>query len=354
MAENKHTTVSISSGSIVRVILFGILLFLLYYLRSLLLVLLTSVVLASFVNAAVEKIHKYFKYRTLVVVLIYLLTLGILTGFFYLVIPIFIEEISNLISLLIQYVPASQLHKLDGTAIGNATNAVSTLSKSGALTQIFSSTKNFFTAVSGGLFQSLSVAFGGIINFMLTMIISFYLSINRSGLEDFLRIITPDAKEDYIISLWQRIERKIALWVKGQLLLGLMVGVLIYFGLLILGIQYAVILALTAAFFELFPLGLILAVVPALAFAYVNGGFTSVLTVGVFYFVVQQFEAYFIQPLVVKRIVGVSPLVVILSVLIGAEVAGFWGLILAVPIAIGVLEFTGDIEKKKIFAKNAN
>jgi predicted PurR-regulated permease PerM len=88
--------------------------------------------------------------------------------------------------------------------------------------------------------------------------------------EKFLRIVTPDKSEAYVINLWQRTQRKIALWVKGQLILGLIVGVLIYLGLAILGVQYALVLAIAAAILELIPFGILLATVPAVSFAYIK------------------------------------------------------------------------------------
>ena len=167
-----------------------------------------------------------------------------------------------------------------------------------------------------------------------------------------MRIIVPAKYEDYAVDLWNRSQRKIALWVRGQLLLGLLIGVLTYLGLSILGVRYALLLGLTAAIFELVPFGIVLASIPAVGFAYLDGGFTLAFMTAGFYIIIQQFEGYLIQPLVVKKAVGVSPLVVILSVLIGLQLAGFWGLVLAVPVAVSLLEFLSDIEKKKILARS--
>jgi predicted PurR-regulated permease PerM len=163
-----------------------------------------------------------------------------------------------------------------------------------------------------------------------------------------LRIITPAKNEKYIIDLWNRTQRKIALWLKGQLILGLIVGVLIFIVLSIFGLPYALLLALATAVFELIPFGVTLAMVPATGIAYVEGGITLAALVLASYVVIQQIENYVLQPLVVKKIVGISPLVVILSVLIGFELAGFWGLILAVPVAVALLEYVDDLEKKRV------
>src|SRR3989344_6012958 len=104
-------------------------------------------------------------------------------------------------------------------------------------------------------------------------------------------------------------------------------------------------LALLTAVLELIQFGIILAVIPAIYCGFLDGGLSQALWVGGFYIIVQQFENYLLQPLVIKKIVGISPLVVILSLLIGFQLAGFWGIILGVPMAVAFLEFLDDRER---------
>jgi predicted PurR-regulated permease PerM len=173
------------------------------------------------------------------------------------------------------------------------------------------------------------------------------LSTQENGIPNFLRIILPPKQEEYAIDLWQRTERKLGHWIQGQLLLSVIIGTLTYIGLLIFGVKYAFVLALITAFFELIPFGLILAIVPAVIIAYVDGGISLGFITLALYLIIQQFETYLIQPFVVKKIVGISPLMVIISIVIGSQLAGFWGVILAVPVAVCVLEFMDDVEKRK-------
>ncbi len=348
---DKKISISISNGSIIRVILFLILLVSLYVLRDLILVLLTSIVLATFIERAANRIirDKIFGvkvHRTLAVVFLFLVSLLFLAGIFYLFVPLLINEVSNASVLVNKYLPSNSLSNTT-TTINSAKDFVQNLSHNLSFSDIVDNTRNIVNSVSSGFFGTLTAVFGGIVNVVLILVISFYLSIQEKGIEKFLRVITPDKQEEYIIDLWNRAQRKIALWIKGQLLLGVLIGVLIYLGLTIIGLQYALLIAILAAMFELIPFGLILAVIPAISFAYLKGGISLALVVGGYYLIVQQFETYLIQPLVIKRVIGISPLVVILSILIGAKLAGFWGLILAVPVAVCIMEFFDDIEKKK-------
>jgi predicted PurR-regulated permease PerM len=135
---------------------------------------------------------------------------------------------------------------------------------------------------------------------------------------------------------------------QGQILLGVIVAVLLYLGLMILGIKNALLLAVLAGFMEIIPMfGPILSAIPAILTAFVGGGFTSAILVFGLCTIVQQFENHLIYPLVVKKVVGVSPVVVILALIIGYNLAGFLGIVLSVPMVSALMEFVDDIEKKK-------
>jgi predicted PurR-regulated permease PerM len=322
----------------------------LFYLSNIVLVILTSIVIASFVTTGSRRLTRFKLNRTLSVVLIYLVSIVFLASVFYLVIPLFLNELSTLFTLISKYLPLSSSQS--ETVVG-ASHAFSNWS-SVSFTEFVSRIQNIAATSSSDFFSTAFIAFGGLLNLLLIVVISFYLSIEEHGVENFLRIVLPLKREQYVIDLWKRTERKLALWVRGQLVLGLIIGVLIYLGLAITGMKYALIMALLAALFELIPFGLILAAVPAVLFAYIDGGVTLALIVLGFYFIVHQFEVYLIQPVVIKKVVGVSPLIVIISLLIGAQLAGFWGVILAVPVAVVVLELFDDLIKKKVFIRQGN
>lgn len=343
-----RVTVDISSKSIIRVILFGFLIIALYYLRSLILVILTAIVIASFVESGVRFFGKRRMGRTLSVILIYLMSLLVLAGVFYLFIPVVVSQIDELAKLIAKYLPqVQQIQNTSGVIGANIGESATTLEN------IVTSFKAITQGNSGGLFQTLTVLFGGIANVVLIGVISFYLSVEEHGIEKFLRIITPVKQEEYVLSLWERTRKKISRWIQGQMFLGLIIGILAFIGLSLLNIQYALIIALVAALFELIPFGMILATVPAVALGFAEGG-TSVglMTLG-FFIVLQQIENYILVPLIVRRATGVPPLIVILSLLIGLKLAGFWGIILAMPVAVFLLELFTDLEQKKIFEKES-
>ncbi|MES3032165.1 MAG: AI-2E family transporter [Patescibacteria group bacterium] len=353
MIEKSNIThISITTGTIVRVILIALGLFLLWFLRDLGLVVLTSIVIASFVESATPYFRKVKMNRVLGIVLLYVISLFTLAGLFYLFAPLLITEIYNFSTFISAYVPnISFLQYFQNEAFSGAKDIVSTLGSNFSITTLFSVSKAFILNLSGGFFQILSVTFGSVFNFILIILISFYLSMEERGIENFLRLIFPIQHEDYVVDLWERSRRKIALWMKGQVVLGVVVGVLIYLILSLLGIEYALLLALIAGIMELVPYGIWVALIPAFSFSYLSDGISSALMVAGAYLIIHQFEVFLFAPLIIKKIVGLSPIVIILSVLIGFELGGIWGGVLAIPLAVIVMEFLSDIEKNKTLAR---
>jgi len=355
LEKNNFTSISISTGTIIRLFLIALTLFLVWFLRDLVLVVLTAIVVASFVEAAVPRFKKIRIGRVLGVVILYVLSISFLAGLFYLFAPLLITEIYNFATFISSYAPGMDfLNYFQNEAFSGAKDLIGSLSDQVSVASLMGVSKAFITNLAGGFFTTLSVAFGSIFNVVLIVIISFYLSIQEKGIENFLRIILPAKQEDYVIDLWGRVSKKIAFWMKGQMLLGVLVTVLTYLVLSILGIDYALLLSLITGIMELIPYGILIALIPAVSFSYLSGGFSSALMVAGAYLIIHQFEIYLFSPLIIKRVTGLSPLVIILAVLIGYELAGFWGFILAIPGAVLLMELLNDVEKHKIFVKTKN
>jgi len=126
------------------------------------------------------------------------------------------------------------------------------------------------------------------------------------------------------------------------------VGLLVYIVLMIVGMPYALMLAVFAGLFEIIPVfGPIISSIPAILLAFADRGLgTGFLLIGL-YLIIYQFESQIFYPLVVKKIVGISPIVVILALVIGAKLAGVLGALIAVPVSAAIMEYVSDIEKYK-------
>ena len=135
---------------------------------------------------------------------------------------------------------------------------------------------------------------------------------------------------------------------QGQILLAAIIAVLVYLGLLLVRVEHPLLLAVAAGMFEIIPLfGPILAAIPAILVAFTGGGMSQALIVAGLFVIVQQFENQLIYPLVVKKVVGVPPMISILALLIGGQLAGFLGIVISVPVAAVFMELINDLEKNK-------
>jgi len=345
-------TIRINNGSIIRVILFIFFTYLIWRLREVVLLVLVSIVIASFVEAGVQLLARWKIRRVLAVPLIFTVVGILVIMIFYAFVPIVFRELSDMVSLLSQYFPSTT--SLDSQSIDGANQIVNTIKSNTSFGDLINNIKNAATVLSQGATSVIGSTFGGLLNIVLVIVMSFYLSIQEKGIDSFLRILTPTRKEKYVLGLWERTQRKIGLWFKGQLLLGLIVGAITFVVLALMGVQYAFLIGLITGIFELIPFGIIFASIPAILLAAIDGGIVLGIKVLIYFVVIQQVENYVLNPVVSKRIVGIPPLVVLLAFLIGITLAGFWGALIAMPIAVFVLEYMGDIEKEKLVTVKPN
>jgi len=348
MQPTPATRISIDSSTIVRFLGFIILAILFYVLRDVVLTFIASVVIASSIEPFTDKLERKGVPRLLSVIGIYVSTAIFVVAMFYFLAPPLVDDISNVISRAPEYIDSLQIWGASNDSVIGGTIYNSLNTETGSMVQIVNNLKQSVAGIGSGALGFFSGAFGGFMSFILIIVLSFYFAVQKDGIDSFLRIVTPIKNEEYIINLWKRSQRKMGRWLQGQFILGLIVAVLVYLGLTIIGVKSAFLLAILAGFLEIIPLfGPIIASIPAIAIALIDGGLSSSLMVIGLYLIIQQFENHLIYPLVVKKVVGVPPLLVIVSLVVGAQLAGFLGILLAVPIIAALMEYTNDIEARK-------
>lgn len=348
--ESSKQTINISAASFFKAILIVLFFVALFILKNLLIVVLMAIVIASAIEPAVQWITRRRIPRLLGVISIYLLLIACLVGIVYFLLLPLLSETSDLLKNFPNYFNAEYItntiaHSQFLSSQSLVTNIQNSINIQGVITQI----NGVIASLSSNTFNTISTVFGGILSFLLMAVLSFYLTVEEDGVGKFLKIVTPLKHESYVINLWKRSQRKIGLWMQGQLILAVIIGMLVYLGLLLLHVPNPLLLAFLAATFEIIPLfGPILASIPAMAIAFSSGGASSLLLVAGLYLIVHQFENQLIYPLVVKKVVGVPPIVSIIALVAGFELAGFLGLVLSVPIAAVIIEFFDDLERDKI------
>jgi len=340
--------IAITTGSWVRGIVVIALAYGLYLVSEFILVVFVAIVIASAIEPATRWAKKRGAPRLPVVILVYMGSALILAGLFYSLLMPLLGELSSFIRTLTIYSNSVTSGGIlsDMFRTQNLFGGLDTPVLIRELSSYLNSWSNF---LSQGIFSSISVISGGVLNFILILILSFYLAVEEDGVSKFLKTITPIKHEQYVVGLWRRSQIKIGFWMQGQLLSSALVMILVYIALLSVGVPHALLLAVLAGVFELIPLfGATVAAIPAIFIAYVAGGMTPALIVAGLYIVIQQIEGNIIYPLVVKKVVGVPPIISILALVIGGTLAGFLGVLISVPVAAAVMEFISDLEQRKI------
>ena len=346
----RNITINISSSTIAKTIVVIFLFILLFLVRDVVLIVLTAVVIASAIEPATKWLQKNKVNRLLAVIFVYAILLVVFLSIIYFFVPTILAELSNYLSNLPKYLNYAQawLPVKDPGFIENSATIQQISSTSLSLGQSIDGVAHSLTNVSQGFIQTVQLVFGGVLSFILIMVLSFYLAVQENGVRDFLKIVTPIKHEKYVLDLWLRSQHKIGLWMQGQLLLGVTVGIMVFIVLTIAGIKHALLLALLAAIFEIIPVfGPILSAIPGILIAIGERGASFGLIIAALYLLIQQFENHLFYPLVVKKIVGISPIVVILALVVGAKLAGFLGILLSVPLSTTLMEYLRDVEKEK-------
>lgn len=332
----KKIIFDVSYATFLKTILIGLLLIFLYLIRDLLLIMVVAVTIASAIDSWVDWLQKKRIPRWLSVLSIFSILLGLITLIFSLLIPPIIEQVQQLAVGLPQYFDIAiekfgQLEGLLGEGVYNNLKEVAT------------SFTNQFGDRAGGIIETVTGVFGGIFSAIIVIVLAFYFTVEENSLKKFIKSLVPLKHRVYADDLVSRIQIQIGRWLRGQLLLGLVVGILYYIGLTILGVKYALVIAILGGLLEIIPyIGPILAALPAVFLAFTQSPYLALLVIAL-YIVVQQLENHLLVPKIMQRVIGLNPLITIIAILVGAKIAGILGGILAVPIVTAIQVFLSDI-----------
>lgn len=346
MNEQKQV-IEVSTASILKIILIILFFVLLYLVKQVIFILLFAIIIASAVNPYGNWLDRKRIPRLLGILVLYLLVFFLIVSFLTLVIPFVSQEVGQLTQDLPRFIAriTASLEAIQGETRG--------LDIINELQGILDGFSQFLQESSQSAIGLIVKVFGGVVSFLGVIVISFYLSVMKGGIDSFLRSVVPDKHESYILDLWHRSEKKLGHWVQAQLLLSLVVGLLTFVGLSILGVKFALALAVLMMVLELVPaVGPVLGAIPAVALGFFQSPTLGFWVLGL-YVAIQQFENHVLVPLILGKTLGINPVVVIISLLVGFNLAGILGMILAVPMATVIVEWFNDIVEKKEKARAA-
>lgn len=306
----------ISPSIVIFTVFFLLSLYFLFMIRGIVVLVFLAFIVVVALNPGVNWLQSKLRFpRVLAALVMYLLVIASFVALGALVIPPLSRELYRL-------VPAIQLPVIQD----EVRNFSFTLAE---IENIIDRVGDSFTVA----FTVISSTFAGVFTFFTLIVISFYMMLDRPVLHKKVGWFTRDPKhlqaaKDFLNS----VEQQLGGWVRGQVVLMLVIGVVTYVGLTLLGIPYALPLALLAGLLEIVPnVGPTVASIPAIILAYLNLGPVYAVSTTVFYVVVQQLENNIIVPRIMKANANVNPLVALVIILIGLRLGGVIGALLGVP-----------------------
>lgn len=334
--------INITAIGVVKIILILMVFYFLFLVREILAILFVSLIFASAVDPWVDFLQKKKIPRGISIMFIYFVMLSVVSTIIILLIPPIITQVSDLTANF----PAIFEKVLNGFEYLRKFSVEHNLLDN--IKENFGSISSNLQQAAGGVFSTVSGIFGGILSFFLVMVMTFYMVVEENALKKIVWSIAPEKHQIYIMKVINRMQKKIGLWLRGQLILSFIIFVLTYVSLSVMGVKYALVLALIAGLTEFVPyLGPILASIPAIFLAFTQEPILA-LFVAILYYIIQLVENNIIVPKLMQKVVGLNPIISIAVLLIGFKVAGVLGAILSIPVATAISVVIHDFFENKV------
>ncbi len=330
----KEGKIDISWMTFVRFFVVAGLLVLAYILRSVLAMIFVSIIIAAALSPLVDWFEKRKIPRLVGALIIYLGIIALISLIIYFAFPIIYEEVLNLADSL-PGISEQVLHLISNSVLGER------------ISDFISSYQGSIIKDASQFFSILINLGGGIVSVLTVFLISFYLLLEKDGVSDFIKFIVPQSIEPTVLKIWYRSRLRLGKWLRVQLLLSSIIGVMVLAALLILGVKYAFILAIFAAVCELVPMvGPILAGVVASIVALTQSLPLAIWT-AITFIIIQRVENDILVPSIMGKSIGFNPVVVLVALFAGGKLGGVVGMLIALPVVIVIEETIKELNKKQ-------
>jgi predicted PurR-regulated permease PerM len=286
--------------------------------------------------------------RGLVVAGVYLVTIVLVMTAGGLILQVVVVEVQNLVNGVPVYAPriVNWVNDLIDLVPGGR-DMVAGFDIAGQLGGLVS---RVFSAFSQAIlvFQYVLSLLSGVLDILMILLLALYITTDGPRIGRYLRAFLPPDRHEQASRITSRIFVRLGGWVSGQILLCVIIGVVSWLGLTLIGVPYAVVLALVAGIMEAVPnIGPIIAAVPAVIIAALYSPWQALL-VALLYLGIQQLENYVIVPRVMSKAVELHPLAVLLALMVGGELMGVLGAVLAVPVTAAISVIVDEIRAERL------
>lgn len=327
---------NISWASIFKILAAILLVYALFLTQEILIWFVFALIISILFSPAVDFFEKFKIPRILAIIFIYVAVFGLFSLFVYFVAPFFISELSSFSKILPDYLD-TLFPLLKGLGITS-----------------FKSAEGFINNVNVSLIKNsstilniLAAIFGGIVSTVFILTVAIFISLEKDMIEKTLALFSPKRYELSSLAILQRVKKRVIGWFWTRIIACFFVGVLAYFIFLLFHVNYPFSLALIAGALNFIPyVGPSLTGFLLFVSVFLDAGATKALFALVSFLLVQQTENNIITPILSKKIIGLSPALVLISLAVGGKLWGFWGAVLAVPLFGIIVEFLKDYLRK--------
>lgn len=338
----KHYSIDISSATIVRILVTAAILGFLYLIRDVVAVVFFAVMLILIIQPIVSWLNHRHIPRGLAITLLYITIIACLAG----AISLLIKPVTEQFAAMGQAMGTYTVRTLDYFGLSSVNPLV-------GVETLFSNITKYIPDPTFDVVGSVRNFFDGIVTVLIVLIITFYGLIDESAFKRLVRTTVPSEYQPYLYQVSLRIQKKLGMWLRGQLVLGIVMFALTWIGLTLLGVKYALVLALISGILELIPyIGPIFSGTLAV-FLNVFDNPVRALLIGALYVVIQQTENHILVPKIMQKATGLNPIVSIVALLIGARLGGAVGIILAIPVANVLNVFVSDFVDQREAKQNS-
>lgn len=333
---NGNRVLDISWGTIFKIATIAILFYIIYLVRDVLILSIFALIISILFNPIIDFIQKRRIPRVVAVITVYIGVFGIISLLLYSLASLFIVEIQAFSQFFPEYFEkiSPPLKSLGLKAFEDIESFIEFLNKS-------------VETIAASFLGAVSAIFGGIFATIYVVTIAIFLSLEEKGVEKTLAILFPKKYEAYVLNLWGRCQQRVSGWFLSRILASIFVGAVSYFTFLILNIKYPLTLGLVAGALNFIPVvGPIVTAFLILVFISLDSVLKAVFAV-VAFTLIQQIENNILTPVLTKRFVNISPVIVLISLVVGGKLLGILGAILAIPLAGILSEFLKDFLAKR-------
>lgn len=297
----------------------AVLTWLLIQIHGVLLLIFIALLLALVLEPAVEGLHKMKVPRSLAVFLTLFTIIGVVGA-------LLTFSVTPAINQTILFI--DQFPKLLGGLVGSVPIDKAVSSFSDTLVSQVASTSNSLIKITVDVFNA-------VLTFITVIFFSAYILIDMENLRAlFIGVFRRTSQQQMVKETMDEIQQKLGGWVRGQLLLMIIVGAAVFVGLSLLRVEYVLPLAVISGLTEIIPIiGPMIAVIPAAIVGFAISPIVGVGVVGLFV-LIHQLEGNLIVPKVMEKSVGFNPLVTMVVILTGGKLLGITGVLIAVPVTL--------------------